>query len=192
MKTVRLLPLLIVSVIAVWFGQSHIAVSQVITGDILGTVRDASGAVVPGAKVVLTQTETGAEFTVMTDAGGNYLFTSLKPTRYSLTASKQGFEASTVTDIDLLVSQRPRVDVVLQVGAVSQKVTVNAKGVQLLATQTSGAGQVVQGRLLTQLPLSTRDFVDLGDLVPTVAYLIFQGRRRRDIRRLPRGPETEA
>ncbi len=160
--------LLIGTCLFLCLGQTRIAFPQVITGDIVGTVRDASGAVIPGAKVVLTQTNTGAERTATTDAAGDYFFNSLKPTVYSLTVSKQGFKTSTVRNIDLLVSQRPRVDVVLQVGPVSQKVTVSAKGVQLLETQTSGAGQVVTSHMLTQLPLANRDFLDEAALVPTV------------------------
>jgi hypothetical protein len=142
---------------------------QAITGDILGTVRDTSGAVVPGAKVVLTQTATGVTFTATTNSGGNYLFAQLKPAVYSITASKQGFEETTVSSIDLLVGQRPRVDIRLRVGRVTQTVTVNAGGVQLLETQTSSAGQVIQERPIVELPLNGRDFMQLTTLAPGVS-----------------------
>jgi Carboxypeptidase regulatory-like domain len=145
---------------------------QAITGDILGTVRDASGAVVPEAKVVLTQTATGVNFTTKSDARGNYLFAELKPAVYSITVSKQGFEATTISGIDLLLGQRPRVDIVLRVGAVTQSVTVNAGGVQLLETQTSSAGVVIQQQPIVQLPLNGRDFMQLTVLAPTVSPIL--------------------
>ncbi len=143
--------------------------AQAITGDILGTVRDASGAVVPGAKVVLTQTTTGVKFMATTDTGGNYLFAQLKPNRYSLTVSKHGFQSTTVSDIDLLVGQRPRVDVVLQVGSVTETVNVNAGGIQLLDTQTSSMGQVLEDRTIVNLPLNTRNFMQLVTLAAGVS-----------------------
>ena len=145
---------------------------QAITGDILGTVRDTSGAVVPGASVVLTQTATGVKLHATTDARGNFLFAELKPAVYSVTVSKEGFEATTVSSIDLLLGQRPRVDIRLRVGQVTQTVTVNAGGVQLLETQTSSAGQVIQERPIVELPLNGRDFMQLTVLVPTVSPIL--------------------
>ncbi|MGH9401858.1 MAG: carboxypeptidase regulatory-like domain-containing protein [Terriglobia bacterium] len=145
---------------------------QAITGDILGTVRDVSGAVVPGATVVLTQTTTGVKWSATTDAGGNYLFAQLKPDRYGVRVAKAGFESTTVSDIDLLLGQRPQVDVLLRVGQVTETVTVNAGGVQLLESQTSSAGMVIQQRPIVQLPLNGRDFMQLTVLVPTVAPIL--------------------
>lgn len=145
---------------------------QAITGDILGTVHDVSGAVIPGAKVVLTQTATSVRFTASTDIGGNYLFAQLKPAVYSIEVSKEGFKSTTVSGIDLLLGQRPRVDIILQLGQVTQTVTVNAGGVQLLETQTSSAGMVIQQRPIVQLPLNGRDFMQLTALVPTVSPVL--------------------
>ncbi|MGH7869684.1 MAG: carboxypeptidase regulatory-like domain-containing protein, partial [Candidatus Dormibacteraceae bacterium] len=145
------------------------ALAQLITGDIVGTVRDASGAVVPDAKAVLTQSATGVSYTTSTDPSGNYTFVQLKPSHYNLTVSKQGFETSAISDIELLVGQRPRVDVALQVGTVSQRVTVSAGGVQMLETQTSSAGQVIQEKPIVNLPLNGRDFMQLTVLAPAVS-----------------------
>ncbi|MGH9452682.1 MAG: carboxypeptidase regulatory-like domain-containing protein, partial [Terriglobia bacterium] len=145
------------------------ALAQLITGDIVGTVRDASGAVVPDAKAVLTQSTTGISYTTSTDPSGNYTFVQLKPSHYNLTVSKQGFETSAISDIELLVGQRPRVDVALRVGTVSQRVTVSAGGVQMLETQTSSAGQVIQEKPIVNLPLNGRDFMQLTVLAPAVS-----------------------
>ena len=144
------------------FGQS-------ITGDILGTVYDSTKAVVPGAKVTLTATDTGIKQEAPSDENGNYLFAALKPGIYSVQASKEGFQTSEVTNITLLVGARPRVDVTLQVGAVSQTVEVTAGGIAQLETQTSSMNQVTQESAVENLPIVNRNFIDLVALSAGVA-----------------------
>lgn len=150
-------------------GWNSAMLGQAITGDILGTVRDTSGAVIPQATVVLTQTDTGVKFTATTDASGNYLFAQLKPDHYRLAVSKAGFKSTAVSDIDLLLGQRPRVDVVLSIGKVTQTVTVSAGGVQLLETQTSSMGQVVPQTAVSNLPIVNRNFISLITLAAGTA-----------------------
>jgi Carboxypeptidase regulatory-like domain len=87
--------------------------AQAITGDILGTVKDPNGAVVPKAKVVLAEMATGITLTAMTDDSANYLFAQLKPGRYRVDVSKEGFQTTSVSDINLLVGQRPGWDMSL-------------------------------------------------------------------------------
>ncbi len=142
--------------------------AQSFTGDILGTVQDATGALVPGAKVSLTQTTTGATSNATADEAGSYLFAQLQPGHYRLTVSKEGFKTKTVSDIELLVGQRSRVDVALELGTVTQTVEVSAGGTQLLETQTSEIGQVIQERAILQLPLNGRNFIQLATLAPGV------------------------
>ncbi|HEV2382488.1 MAG TPA: carboxypeptidase regulatory-like domain-containing protein [Terriglobia bacterium] len=144
------------------FGQS-------ITGDILGTVHDPSGAVVTGAKVTLTAVDTGIKFEATSDAGGDYLFAELKPGHYGVEASKEGFETAAVSDIELLVGQRPRVDVTLRVGATTQTVEVSAGGVVQLETQTSSMNQITQETAVENLPIVNRNFIDLVALSAGVA-----------------------
>ncbi len=142
---------------------------QLITGDILGTIQDSTGAVVPGAKVSLTAVDTGHRFEANSDASGGYIFAQLKPGHYKVQASKEGFRTENVSDIDLLVGQRPRVDITLQVGAVAQEIEVSAGGVQLLESQTSAIGEVMQERPVQELPLNGRNFMQLAVLSPGVA-----------------------
>ena len=144
------------------FGQS-------ITGDILGTVYDSTKAVVPGAKVTLTATDTGIKQEAPSDENGNYLFAALKPGLYSVQASKEGFQTSEVTNINLLVGARPRVDITLQVGAVSQTVEVTAGGIAQLETQTSSMNQVTQETAVQNLPIVNRNFMGLVALSAGVA-----------------------
>jgi hypothetical protein len=145
---------------------------QVITGDILGTVEDSSGALVPGAKITLTSVNTGIKWESTSDPSGDYLFAELKPGHYSLQVSKEGFQTHITADIELLVGQRPRVDVTLQLGAVAQKVEVSAGGVQLLETQTATESQVITEKIVTELPLNGRNFVSLMLVAPGVAPLL--------------------
>ena len=141
---------------------------QLITGDILGTIQDSTGAVVPGAKVTLAAVDTGIKWEATSDASGNYLFAQMKPGHYSVEASKEGFRTETVSNIELLVGQRPRVDITLVVGALTQTVEVSAGGVQLLDTQTSTMGQVIQEKPVAELPLNGRNFMQLAILAPGV------------------------
>ena len=163
--TLALLALLLLTTCWLGFGQG-------ITGDILGTVQDSTGAVVPGAKIVLTAVDTGIKWESTSDASGDYLFAELKPRHYSMEASKGGLQTVTVSNIELLVGQRPRVDIVLHVGAVTQTVTVNAGGVQLLETQTSSVGAVIQQKPIVEIPLNGRDFMQLMTLVPSVVPVL--------------------
>ena len=151
---------------------TRLGFGQAITGDILGTVQDSTGAMVPGAKITLSAVDTGIKWEATSDSGGNYLFAQLKPGHYNLVVTKEGFQTHTTSDIDLQVGQRPRVDIALQIGSVSQSIEVNAGGVQLLETQTSTVGQVVDNKDITQLPLNGRNFINLMLTTAGVAPLL--------------------
>jgi hypothetical protein len=142
--------------------------AQTFTADILGTVRDTSGAVVPNAKVTLTQVSTGVTFNASTDSSGDYIFAELQPGRYRLVVSKEGFKTNTVSDIELLVGQRSRTDVALALGAITQTVEVSAGGTEMLETLTSSIGQVINEKAITELPLNGRNFIQLATLSPGV------------------------
>src|SRR5688572_24425440 len=82
--------------------------AQVTTADLVGTIRDVSGGVVPGVTVALTNEATGVSRSVTTGDGGTYIFTSLQPGRYKLTAEIQGFRKVERTGVELQVNQRAR------------------------------------------------------------------------------------
>src|SRR5262252_3450759 len=104
----------------------HIALAQVTTGRITGAVTDASGATVPGATVTVTQTETDASATFVTDAAGTYSATALKIGTYTVSAEKQGFQRVVQSNVAVGIGQVVRVDFALKVGVVAQ--TVNVTG----------------------------------------------------------------
>jgi len=137
------------------------------TAIITGRVTDSSEAVIPAVLVKLQRVETGVETTTTTNASGYYTMVSLPPGKYNLSVNKAGFKPVRQTDLNLVVQQMARVDVVLQVGAVNESVEVTARPV-LLDTESQTLGQLVQGRQITELPLLGRNPYALAGLVPGV------------------------
>ena len=97
-----------------------------VTGSLLGYVRDKSGAVLPNATLTAIQTTTSYTRTATTDASGEYSILALPPGRYRLTAQDAGFQQSVIDNIDLNVNDTLNFDFVLQVGNVTQTVSVEA------------------------------------------------------------------
>ncbi len=111
-----------------------------------------------GVKVTLTNEATGVSRSVTTNDDGNYIFTSLQPGRYALTAEAAGFRKVERTGVELQVNQRAQIDLDLQVGQVGD--TVQITGVPpLLESQSSVLGSVIQERQVQDLPLNGRNFV---------------------------------
>src|SRR5450755_739355 len=121
-----------------------------------GVVTDASGAVVQGARVSVNNTETGLRRDTATNESGLYDFPLLQPGAYSLTVLKEGFKQTT-QGIRLEVNQIARVDLTMQLGAVSESVEVQAAAA-LLESSTSAVGQVVESKAVSDLPLNGRNF----------------------------------
>ncbi len=135
------------------------------TASIVGTVTDPSGAVVANVSITVTQTDTGLTRKVVTNERGIYVVPSLPIGNYSISAEASGFKRKTVTGIVLQVNQDARVDLTLEVGQLTESVTVAAES-PLLQTQNAGVGQVIDHRYNTQIPLNGRDFSQLILLVP--------------------------
>ena len=137
--------------------------AQNVTGTILGTVKDESGAFVEGAAVLLTNTNTGSARTIQTDASGNYIATNLQLGVYSVKGEKAGFRPITKTGIELAVDAKVTVDLQLQIGSVQEAITVIGAA-PLVNLAGADIGHVLTTTTITQLPLSTRNFVDLISL----------------------------
>src|SRR5213080_477123 len=142
--------------------------AQVDTGAILGTVKDQSGAVVPGAKVTLTNEGTSFSVSTTTGADGGYTFTPVKIGTYTVDAEFQGFQKASHPHVTVNVQQQVVVDFTLQPGQVTQTVEVTAE-VPLLQTQNASIGQVVGSREVNDLPLNGRNFTFLAQLTSGVA-----------------------
>jgi hypothetical protein len=143
--------------------------SQEVTGSIVGSVKDASGASIPKAKVTLFHLDRNIVMrTVTTDDRGDYVAPLLPIGRYSVTAEASGFKKQTQTNIALNVNDRLTIDVTLEVGNVSEVVTVESKPVQV-ELQTATAGSLVSGTQIRELALTSRNYEQLVSLAPGVS-----------------------
>ena len=131
-----------------------------VTGSILGTVKDATGAMVPGVKITVTNPETNFTQSTTSDVGGQYRLLALPVGSYSLEASVQGFQRFDVTGITLSVNESRRIDVTLQVGNVQTSVSVEASALAV-ETSSSQLGEVINERKIMSLPLNGRSYIDL-------------------------------
>ena len=134
-------------------------------GSISGTVADASGAAVPDSQVTLTSAATGAKQTYTTSGDGLYSFVNLNPGEYRLDVEKAGFKHVKRESIVVQVQQAVRIDVAMEVGAVSQTVEVTAETPLLTPTSTS-LGQVIDQRETNEIPLNGRNVFALITLSP--------------------------
>ena len=143
------------------------AAAQVESAKVVGTIRDASGAAVTGAKVRVTNVGTNVSRTTLTDSSGDYVVTELPPGTYTLTGEHEGFKRTEQAPFKLDVNQVLRVDLALTVGSLKEVVTVTAAE-PLIEGETSSIGQVVEEQRVHELPLNGRNFVELAYLTPGV------------------------
>ncbi len=123
-------------------------------GDILGIVRDSSGAIVQGAEVTLVNTGTTATHTTTTDDSGNYAFKNVDVGKYQLTFSATGFETVSLPPIDLTARETRRIDAELKPGAGTQTVVVFDDPVPVVTTDVSNLAETKQGDELVNLPVA--------------------------------------
>jgi hypothetical protein len=141
--------------------------AQAVTGTILGTVTDATGSVLPGATVTVTNTGTGLTRVAVTDAVGEYTLPSLPTGTYSVTAELSGFKTTVLANVQLGVDQRVRIDAKLEIGEMSESITIEAT-TPLVQTSSSELGTTVVEQQIQNLPLNGRNFVSLTRTVPGV------------------------
>ncbi len=141
---------------------------QVTTGTVSGTIKDNSGAVLPAATVEIRNVDTGISRNATADARGYYTAPNLSLGQYEVTAGLSGFQTSVRRGLTLNVGQNAVVDFTLQVGAVSEKVEVNAEA-PLIETTTATVSGLVNERQVQDLPLNARDLLQLGTLYTGVS-----------------------
>ena len=135
------------------------------TGTITGTVTDPSGAVVPKARITVINEATNATRDAEANGDGDFTVALLPPGRYRVTAEGAGFRKSIFSEVTVDVDQTVRVDFALEVGAATEEVKVKDTP-PAIQTDTSTLGQVVNNRLVEDLPLNDRNFLNFALLVP--------------------------
>ncbi len=141
----------------------EVAFGQASAGTLVGTVTDQSGAVVPGVEITVTNVGTGALRTTVTNSAGGYSVPLLQPGTYKITAVRQGFKQAVVENVRLRVNEEQRNDLAMEVGEVTQEVSVTASAVAL-GTETPVIGEVISDKQIVDLPLNGRNFVQLATL----------------------------
>jgi hypothetical protein len=144
-----------------------VAIAQVSSGTILGTVLDQSGGGIPRVSVTVTDMGTGFQRTVTTGSDGNYVVENLSPGSYEVAASISGFKAKTTKGILLRVDERARVDMSMEIGDMTQHVTVQAAAATI-ETDNANIGEVIETKKVLDLPLNGRSFYQLATLTPGV------------------------
>jgi hypothetical protein len=159
------------AVVFLWLvGAAVTGLAQVDTGTVVGTIKDASGAVVPNATATATNVDTGIKTAVKSASDGNYVITPVKIGRYSISAEAAGFRTEVRQNIVLDVQQTIRLDFSLRVGSVTE--TTNVTGdAPLLDTQDASLGDVVASQQIEQLPLNGRRYTDLATLTAGVTKI---------------------
>lgn len=152
------LAVVVVALLSLLFSSSALAQFR---SAIEGTITDPSGAVVPDAKVTLTNTDTGVSQSVQSNAEGLFRFPSLGPGRYKLTATKQGFSTTVQENIVLLAEEIRTVSLALKAGVATETVTVTAEANPIQLSEAKVAGDI-SAQEISQLPLAGRN---IGNLI---------------------------
>ena len=143
------------------------AAAQSTGGTLTGVIRDGTGAVLPGATIVVTNTDTSIARTLVSDDGGRYTAPDLTPGPYSVKVSLDGFTTVNRSGITLTVGQQAVVNVDLNVGQMADEVTVVAEATTV-DTKTASTGGLVSTQQIEGLPLNGRSFIELANLTPGV------------------------
>ena len=159
--------LLVASIMALSFGPVS-AHAQKLTGTLSGTVTDSSGAAVPGATVTVVNTATSKAFTATTDSQGSYTIAELPDSTYYVKIVSANFKEVTVQGAVVHVATTTTVDAHLQVGSVTEAITVQANPLQV-QTDSAALGETIDGTQVKELPLNGRNFVQLTQLQPGVS-----------------------
>ncbi len=147
------------------------AAAQTNTGQISGTVRDTSGAVLPGVTVTLTNTNTNITQTAVSGPAGTYVFANLPVSTYSVEAELQGFRKAQKTGFELTADGRITADFALSVGAMTETVEVQAVRGEVVNRTSGEISRVIDGAQVRELALSGRNYLELTSLIPGAVQL---------------------
>ncbi|MBI4456672.1 MAG: TonB-dependent receptor [Acidobacteria bacterium] len=155
--------------VALTFGCACSVYAQVASGTISGTVKDASGSILPGVTLTIRNVETGVSRTVITDDEGRYRAPELAVGNYDVQAELAGFQTAVRSGIQLTVGREAVVDFTLQVGEISEKVVVKGEA-PMVNTTSATMSELVDQRQVHDLPLNGRDLSQLSLLTPGVTF----------------------
>jgi hypothetical protein len=147
------LPILLVAVCILAFPVS--ALAQNITGAIVGTVKDGSGAALPDATMALTNVETNARVAVKADENGDFIAPALAPGLYTIKTEAPGFKQNVTDAVRLLANRTVRLEITLEPGEISQRVEVQATA-PVINSENATIGNILESRVITALPLNGR------------------------------------
>lgn len=152
--------------LAIGLMMPHLA-AQTVAGSISGLITDPSGAAITGASIVVTDIERNVTFRASSNDSGFYLVTPLPPGRYKVRAEKTGFRAYVLEELPIATQQKAGVNISLQVGSISESVTVTG-GAQLVDTTNATLSGVVENKRIIDLPLNGRNVFSLAWTTPGV------------------------
>ncbi len=152
---------------ALSLGLASSAVAQSVSGTILGTVTDSTGATVAGAKVTIVNEGTGLTRVLTADSNGEYTAPALPTGHYTITSEMTGFKTVALSNVEVGVDQRVRINIKHEVGAMTESVSVTAE-TPLIQTSSSELGTTVGSTQIEALPLNGRNFVNLTRPIPGV------------------------
>jgi hypothetical protein len=161
---VKLRVILAVALLAI---TSSLAVAQITSATMSGTIKDETGGVLPGVNVVVKNLDTGLTRSVVTDSNGYYTVPGLAPGKYETRATLQGFTTAVQTGIALEVAQQAALNIVLKLGVTSESITVTGEN-PLVDTRTAALSAVVLQKTIEELPLNGRNYITLATLQPGI------------------------
>jgi hypothetical protein len=158
----------IVAALALILLTTPLASPQAATGRVVGTVTDPGGAVIPGAKVIVTNVGTGVHWETTTRQDGSYQVLELQIGNYSVEVQEEGFGTAITKPSELQINQSLRIDVALPLGQLSQTVSVESQATQVETVNPTLGGTVV-GAAVQELPLNGRDTLTLAATLPGIS-----------------------
>lgn len=148
---------------------ANIVVLGQVTGSLSGSVKDPVGAAIVGADVTVKNIATAEEFHGTTNDQGSFVFPQLPPGRYAVSVQAEGFKRTEVTDVQIEVSQPAKVAISLEIGEVSEQVTVSSGAQEVINTVSPVLSATINIRQVKDLPLPSRNPLDLARLQPGIA-----------------------